>query len=47
MLGLGLQIPQTASVGEVDNLINPLIARAVYSENIAESYRLLNELLNC
>jgi len=47
MLGLGLQIPQTAAVGEIDGLINPLIARATYSENLPETYLLLTDLISC
>ena len=47
MLGLRLQAQQDAIRGEIDNLIDPLIARATYSENIPETYRLLNELLLC
>ena len=47
MLGLGLQIPQSTTIGEVDNLINLLIARAEYSENIPETYSLLNDLKRC
>jgi hypothetical protein len=47
MLGLGLQIPQTPPSGEVDGLINALIARATYSENLPETYALLNDLMSC
>jgi hypothetical protein len=47
MLGLGLQIPQTAPVGEIDQLINLLLARATYSENLPETYRLLTDLISC
>lgn len=47
MLGLGQKVPQGVSRSEIDNLIDPLIARATYSENIPETYRLLNELFLC
>jgi hypothetical protein len=47
MLGLGIKIPQTPIGGELDQLVNLLIARSAYYENIPETYRLLTELQSC
>ncbi len=47
MLGLGLQLQQDHLGGEIDGLINPLVARATYSENLPETYRLLTDLISC